>query len=105
VFEPDENKVGQEDIEQLLSLKQARECSGGDDEQRFVAEHALANLASPSTRLIVPFCENCNRLLGFNIGVGVGPADRRIRVRPEFAIVVDPGGEGIVWSFGAGVSF
>jgi hypothetical protein len=60
---------------------------------------------NPSARLIVPFCENCDTLLGFNIGVGLGPADRRIRVRPEFGILVDPGEEGVAWSFGAGVSF
>jgi hypothetical protein len=60
---------------------------------------------NPSARLMLPFCDGCDTLLGFNIGVGVSPADRRIRVRPEFGILVDPREEGVVWSFGAGVSF
>jgi hypothetical protein len=60
---------------------------------------------NPSARLMMPFCDGCDTLLGFNIGVGVGLANRTIRVRPEFGIVVDPREEGVMWSFGAGLSF
>jgi hypothetical protein len=59
---------------------------------------------NPSARVIVPLCEGCDGLLGFNIGAGIGPADRRVRLRPEFGIIVNPGQEGVVWTFGAGVS-
>jgi hypothetical protein len=60
---------------------------------------------NPSARLMVPFCDGCSTLVGFNVGVGVSPADRRIRVRPEFGIVINPAEDGVVWSFGVGVSF
>jgi hypothetical protein len=60
---------------------------------------------TPSARLHIPLNEDDERLLGLNIGVGIGDAARRFRVRPEFGVLFNPGEEGVVWFFGGGVSF
>jgi hypothetical protein len=60
---------------------------------------------NPSVRLIVPFCEGCDTLLGFNLGFGIGSPARRTILRPEIGFVANPGERGVIWSFGLGVSF
>jgi hypothetical protein len=60
---------------------------------------------NPSVRLLVPFCDGCDTMVGFNFGLGLGSRTGQMRVRPEIGFVVNPGERGVTWSFGLGVSF
>ena len=57
---------------------------------------------NPSVRMVVSF-EEPDTILGFNAGFGihVHPA---MTIRPEFGILVNPGEDGVAWSFGIGFS-
>lgn len=61
---------------------------------------------NPSARLVVPLCSECDlssTLVGASAGFGI-LASPRVRLRPEFGILVKPGESGVVWMFGLGVS-
>jgi hypothetical protein len=62
---------------------------------------------NPSARVLIPFCDDCERdvLLGFNAGFGWRPFAQPITLRPEAGILVNPGETGVLWTFGVGVSF
>jgi hypothetical protein len=59
---------------------------------------------NPSARLLIPFCDGCDILVGLNAGFGFRPGGGRITLRPEAGAVFSPGESGIVWVFGLGVS-
>jgi hypothetical protein len=59
---------------------------------------------NPAGKVVIPFCDDCDVLVGFNVGVGVRAAERVI-IRPEMSFLFNPGEEGTVWSAGVGVSF
>jgi hypothetical protein len=59
---------------------------------------------NPAVKVLISSCEGCDVLLGFNLGLGIKTPNQRVNVRPEFALVVNPGESGVVWSFGVGVS-
>jgi hypothetical protein len=58
---------------------------------------------NPSARLLIPVCDGCETLAGFNAGFGLHTASR-LTVRPEFGILINPGEGGVIWTFGVGVS-
>ena len=59
---------------------------------------------NPAAKLLIPFCDDCDLLVGFNVGVGIRPWNR-VTIRPEIAFLFNPGESGTVWSTGVGVSF
>lgn len=60
---------------------------------------------NPSVRFLIPFCEDCETLLGFNVGVGISPGSRRLKLRPEIGLLFSPRESGVVWTMGLGLSF
>jgi hypothetical protein len=60
---------------------------------------------NPSARLLIPFCEDCETLVGLNVGLGVSSTARRVVFRPEVGLLFNPGASGVIWSAGLGVSF
>ena len=60
---------------------------------------------NPSARVLIPFCDGCDTMVGANAGFGISAATRRLTFRPEFGLIFKPGESGVVWSFGFGVSF
>lgn len=60
---------------------------------------------NPSVRFLMPFCEGCETLLGFNVGVGISPGSRRLKLRPEIGMLFSPRESGVVWTMGLGLSF
>jgi hypothetical protein len=59
---------------------------------------------NPSVRWLMPFCEGCKTLFGFNVGVGISPGSRRLKVRPEVGLLFSPHEGGVVWTMGLGLS-
>lgn len=59
---------------------------------------------SPSAKLVLPTCDDCETLVGFNFGFGIKTTDQRLTVRPEIAFLRNPGQSGTVWSVGVGAS-
>jgi hypothetical protein len=59
---------------------------------------------NPSVRLLVPFCEGCETLFGFNVGVAISPGSRRLKLRPEMGLLFSPRESGVVWTMGIGLS-
>jgi hypothetical protein len=59
---------------------------------------------SPSVRLAIGLCDDCNTLVGFGGGFGLRLRPR-LTIRPEAGVLFDPGESGVLWSFGVGVSF
>ena len=60
---------------------------------------------NPSARLLIPFCEGCETLFGFNIGAGISPGNRRLTLRPEIGLLFSARESGVVWTMGLGLSF
>jgi hypothetical protein len=60
---------------------------------------------NPSARILIPFCEDCETLYGFNVGVGISPGSRRVKLRPEVGLLFSPRESGVVWTMGFGLSF
>lgn len=60
---------------------------------------------NPSVRFLIPFCEDCETLFGFNVGVGISPGSRRLKLRPEIGLLFSPRESGVVWTMGLGLSF
>ena len=60
---------------------------------------------NPSVRFLIPFCEDCETLFGFNVGVGISPGSRRLKLRPEIGLLFSPHENGVVWTMGLGLSF
>ncbi len=58
---------------------------------------------NPSARLLIPVCEGCETLAGFNAGFGLRSTST-LTVRPEFGILINPGQGGVIWTFGVGLS-
>jgi hypothetical protein len=58
---------------------------------------------NPAVRVLIPTCDECEVLLGFNLGAGIKAGERAI-LRPEFGILVNSGEDGVVWHFGFAVS-
>ena len=59
-----------------------------------------------SGKYLVPFSEDAgDDLLAFNLGLGLGPADSRWAIRPEFGWLIDPGEDGHFTQFSIGVSW
>jgi hypothetical protein len=59
---------------------------------------------NPSARVILPFCDECHPLLGFEVGVGMRSSDSRVNVRPTFGVVVNPRESGVIWTVGGAVT-
>ena len=59
---------------------------------------------NPAGKLVIPLCDDCDVLVGFNLGVGIR-ATARVTIRPETSFLFNPGESGTVWSAGVGVSF
>jgi hypothetical protein len=58
-----------------------------------------------SAKYLVPFSEEAgDNLLAFNVGLGLGPANGRWAIRPEFGWLLNPGEEGHFTQFSVGVS-
>ena len=60
---------------------------------------------NPSARLLIPFCDGCETLFGFNIGAGISPGNRRLKLRPEIGLLFSARESGVVWTMGLGLSF
>jgi hypothetical protein len=60
---------------------------------------------NPSVRLLMPFCEECEALFGFNVGVGISPPAWQVKLRPEMGLLFSTRESGVVWTMGFGVSF
>ncbi|HYN06903.1 MAG TPA: hypothetical protein VES67_05900 [Vicinamibacterales bacterium] len=60
---------------------------------------------NPSVRFLIPFCEDCETLFGFNVGLGISPGSRRMKMRPEVGLLFSPREKGVVWTMGFGLSF
>ena len=60
---------------------------------------------NPSARLLIPFCEDCETLFGFNVGAGISPGSRRLTLRPEIGLLFSARESGVVWTMGLGLSF
>jgi hypothetical protein len=60
---------------------------------------------NPSARFLIPFCEDCETLIGFNVGLGISAGSRQMRLRPEVGWLFSPRESGVVWTMGLGVSF
>jgi hypothetical protein len=58
---------------------------------------------NPAVRVLIPTCDDCEVLLGFNLGAGIKAGGRTL-LRPEFGVLVNPGEDGVVWHFGFAVS-
>jgi len=59
---------------------------------------------NPSARVIVPFCDGCEALVGFELGVGVHVAHPRMVARPTLGVLVNPRRSGAIWTFGGAVT-
>lgn len=59
---------------------------------------------NPSARVILPFCDDCDPLLGFEVGVGMRSSRSRVNVRPTFGVVVNPRESGVIWTLGGAVT-
>jgi hypothetical protein len=60
---------------------------------------------NPSARLLVPFCDDCETLFGFNVGLGISPPSWRLKLRPEMGLLFSSRESGAVWTMGIGLSF
>jgi hypothetical protein len=60
---------------------------------------------NPSARVIVPFCDDCDPLLGFEVGVGLRSSASRVNIRPTFGVMVNPRESGVIWTIGGAVTF
>jgi len=60
---------------------------------------------NPSARVILPFCDDCDPLLGFEVGVGMRSSGNHVNVRPTFGVVVNPRESGVIWTIGGAVTF
>jgi hypothetical protein len=60
---------------------------------------------NPSVRFLIPFCEDCETLVGFNVGLGISSGSRRMKLRPEVGLLFSPRESGVVWTMGLGLSF
>lgn len=60
---------------------------------------------NPSARLVIPFCDECETLFGFNVGAGIRPGNRRVTLRPEIGLLFSARESGVVWTMGLGLSF
>lgn len=64
-----------------------------------------ANLdINPAVRVLIPTCDDCDVLVGLNIGAGIRFDRGRTVLRPEVGVLVSPGEEGFVWHFGFAIS-
>lgn len=59
---------------------------------------------NPAVRVLIPTCEDCDVLLGVNLGAGIRVGGERTVMRPEFGFLFDPSETGFVWHFGFAVS-
>ena len=59
---------------------------------------------NPSVRFLIPFCGDCETLIGVNAGFGISSENRRLIFRPEVGVLFTPRESGIVWTVGVGVS-
>ncbi|MGE5833271.1 MAG: hypothetical protein ACM4AI_02205 [Acidobacteriota bacterium] len=59
---------------------------------------------NPAVRVLIPTCEDCDVLVGVNLGAGIRLAGNRAILRPEFGILMNPGETGVGWHFGFAVS-
>jgi hypothetical protein len=59
---------------------------------------------NPAVRFVIPVTEDRNTLVALHAGFGVRTG-RHLVLRPEAAVVFDPGEDGVVWTFGLGASF
>lgn len=60
---------------------------------------------NPSARVILPFCDGCDPLLGFEVGLGMRSSGSRVNIRPTFGVVVNPQEGGVIWTIGGAVTF
>ena len=51
------------------------------------------------------FEEDADMLLGFNLGLGFSNDLNRWAIRPEVGMMINPGEEGSVWTFGVGINY
>ena len=58
---------------------------------------------NPAVRLLVPTHEDADTLIAFHAGFGVRTG-RRLILRPEAAIIFNPGEDGVIWTVGFGAS-
>jgi hypothetical protein len=59
-----------------------------------------------SAKYLVPLHEEGgDNLLAFNVGLGLGPAEGRWTIRPEYGMLLDPGEDGHFNHFSIGFSF
>ncbi len=61
---------------------------------------------TPSVKALIPFKSGSDTLLAVNMGFGVFALEnKRLLIRPEFGILVNPGESGSYWQFSVGVSY
>lgn len=58
---------------------------------------------NPAVRLLIPTREGADTLIAVHAGFGVRTG-RHLVLRPEAAVVFNPGEDGVVWTFGLGAS-
>ena len=58
---------------------------------------------NPAVRFLIPTCDGCETLIAVHGGFGVRTSGR-FTLRPEVAVIFNPGEDGVVWTFGFGVS-
>lgn len=85
-------------------------ADGEAEEEFFTAPELLFNhIFSPNVeaginaRYIIPFDEDADKLLGFNIGIGLGKDVRKWSIRPELGMTFNPGEDGVLLNPGISV--
>jgi hypothetical protein len=58
---------------------------------------------NPAVRLRIPVCDNCDTSIAFHAGFGFRTG-RHLILRPEAVAIVNPGDDGVSWTFGLGAS-
>jgi hypothetical protein len=59
---------------------------------------------NPSARVVFSNCEDCDVLVGAQAGFSF-PMGSSFTLRPEIGALFNPGESGVIWTFGAGLSF
>ena len=58
---------------------------------------------NPAVRLLIPVCDQCETSIAFHAGFGFRTG-RHLILRPEAVAIVNPGDDGVSWTFGLGAS-
>jgi hypothetical protein len=71
----------------------------------FLATETLASWAetTASVKALIRFADDPDLRLAFNFGAGLGPDPRRVAVRPEVGIMINPGNDGFTYHLSVGL--